>query len=223
MKNLVFLPIIMLLVFSCRKDCSIKIIPEEDIALTVKAFYDSEWGGIKEQIQNCIEIYECLTESGCTVPEEYMDTVYYVFESGDIRHEKEVLYQWWFEENNIPELTELKFNIYLLGDFFHPDFNYSYTSRTGELLMINVKDHLLENYYSVEFILNRKRGTYINEEFNQVLESILNFQLKIDKSDNEIRDHSFYDRIYTQYDHPCSVHSYGYDLHQSYQILFSIK
>lgn len=221
MKKLLFFFAIILLIFSCRDNCYVRMIPKNDIALTVKAFYDSEWGGIKEQILDCIEIYECVTEPSCNIPYEYMDTVYYSFALGDIRHEKKVFYQWEIEENETSNFTKTKFNIYLFGEFFHPDFYYSYgIYHPEEFLTINIIDPLLENHYIVEFAISSKFNGYTDDEFFQSLISHPDFQIQINKSNLEIQPHSFTETMTTGYDNPCDPYL---DIPQTYRIPFMVQ
>lgn len=204
MKRFLFLFIIVLTVFSCKKDCSIEIIPEEDVALTVKAFYDSEWGGIKEQILDCIEIYECLTEPSCTVPEEYMDTVYYVFESGNISHEKKIKYDWEFLESENPNVTILEVSLgdMSFGEFESLDFSYEYRMIYFSII---IEDDVQKDYYRVG-LKNNTFGDYVNTEFDEFLKSCNECSLRIHKSNYEIQAHFCLENINIYHNNSCTPH-----------------
>lgn len=218
MKNLLFLFSLILLVFSCKKDCDIVSPPQEEIALVNKAFYDSEWGGIKDQILDCIGIYECLTETNCTIPEEYMDTIHYVFESEDVRHEKALKYSWEFLESDNSDITKLQV---WLGDmtpgkFENSDFYYKY-NMIG--FSITIEDHALDDDYHIG-LDNWTIGKYINTEFDETLNSISECGLRVNKSDYTIESHSCNEKPRIHYDNPCEY--YGVTT-ITYDIEYSVK
>jgi hypothetical protein len=200
MKKLLFvLPIIFITSACCDRE---KKIPEENLEQVIKAIYDSEWGGIKEQLLASIEIYECLTNPNCTLPEEYTDTIHYIFTSEDISHEKKIFYNWEFIENESPNITELRIttNEYAPCSFKHPNFSYDYYMR---ILSITIKDDFQESHYELELKLDRD-GRYIDDRFNSGWVSNSECDLSVDKLNNEILPNLCFEFSTILYNHFCT-------------------
>lgn len=197
---LLFLSIIFIVPSCCNND--INEIPEEDLTQIIKALYDSELGGVKEQILAAIEIYECLEEPGCNVSTVYMDTVYTILDLEEISHKKNFFYTWEFISNGSPNTTALEVivsNTINPCSFKHSDFSYNYYM---DDLLITIEDDVLDDFYQIELDIYRP-GNYEGNSLDLGFISTSTCSLRVSKLDFEIQAHICNDKTTIPYGDPC--------------------